>query len=107
MCLSCGPPARVPSCITKDPAREHDENLGRRPEVHIPPGRVEGACERFRDLRRGIVTDLKLDDAPGIRLVGRRAAGLEPVNLTDREVRSRKCVPTRRLSIISAPLNMS
>jgi hypothetical protein len=43
---------------------------------------TEDACEGFRHLRR-VVADLKVEDAPSLRLVGRGIFAAKSVNLAD------------------------
>jgi hypothetical protein len=47
---------------------------------------AEDDCEGFRHLRRVVVADLKLKDAPGLRLVGRGVFAAKSVNLADHEI---------------------
>src|SRR3981081_4601496 len=82
--LGPGPAGVVPSRVAEDPAREHDEALRRRLEVHIPAGLViEDIGECLREFSRFGFVGFEVRGGPDVWLVGRGAPGPVPADLAD------------------------
>jgi len=86
MRLRLGTAGGIPYGVTKDTTRKHHEGLRQRPEIYLPAGLAEDAREGVRQVRRIIVADVKLKDAPGSRLIRSRAFELESIKLAHDDI---------------------